>query len=199
MVVTGVVHPGKVITNAGAKPGDALILTKPIGTGIIATAVKRGLTGEKTAHAARDIMAQLNAAAAKLMDGFPVNSCTDITGFGLLGHLKEMVEASKVTAEIYANEVPQIPGAYELAAAGAIPGGTKNNMDFVSQVVTWGKDVPELMKIMLCDAQTSGGLLVSLPEAHAGRFIQKLWQEHQINGVKIGRILEGKKPGISVV
>ena len=199
MVVTGVVHPGRVITNSGAKPGDALILTKPIGTGIIATAVKRGLADEKTAFAAREIMAQLNAAAAKVMDGFPVNSCTDVTGFGLLGHLKEMVEGSKVTAEISADLVPQIPGAYELAAAGAIPGGTKNNMDFVSKIVTWANNIPEIMKIMLCDAQTSGGLLVALPEALAPEYIHKLWQEHQINGVKIGRILVGEKPGIKVV
>ncbi len=199
MVVTGVVHPEKVITNSGAKPGDALILTKPIGTGIIATAVKRGLADEKTAFAAREIMAQLNAATAKAMEGFPVNSCTDVTGFGLLGHLKEMVEGSKVTAEIVTNLVPQIPGAYELAVAGAIPGGTKNNMDFVSKIVSWGNDVPELMKIMLCDAQTSGGLLVSLPEAFAQEYIQKLWQEHQIKGVKIGGILDGATAEIMVV
>jgi len=199
MVVTGVVHPGKVITNAGSKPGDALILTKPIGTGIIATAVKHGLADEKTTHAAREVMAQLNAAAAKVMEGFPVNSCTDVTGFGLLGHLKEMVEASKVAAEVFAGHVPFIPGAYELAVAGAIPGGTKNNMDFVRKVAFWGNDVPELMKIMLCDAQTSGGLLVSLPENQAALFVQKLWQDHQITGVKIGRILEGEKPGISVI
>jgi selenide,water dikinase len=133
------------------------------------------------------------------MEGFPVNSCTDVTGFGLLGHLKEMVEGSKVSAEIFANLVPQIPGAYELAVAGAIPGGTKNNMDFVSKIVSWGNDVPELMKIMLCDAQTSGGLLVALPEAFAQEYIQKLWQEHQIKGVKIGGILEGAAVEIRVV
>jgi len=188
-----------VITNSGAKPGDVLILTKPIGTGIIATAVKRGLADEKTAFAAREVMAQLNASAAKVMDGFQVNSCTDVTGFGLLGHLKEMVEGSKVSAEIFANEVPQIPGAYELAVAGAIPGGTKNNMDFVSKVVTWSNDIPELMKIMLCDAQTSGGLSVALPEAFAAEFIQKLWDDYQIKGVNIGRILEGETVGIRVV
>jgi selenide,water dikinase len=175
-----------------------LILTKPIGTGIIATAVKRGLADEKTAFAAREVMTQLNAAAAKAMEGFPISSCTDVTGFGLLGHLKEMVEGSKVTAEIFANLVPQIPGAYELAVAGAIPGGTKNNMDFVSKVVTWANDIPELMKIMLCDAQTSGGLLVALPEAFAQEYIQKLWKDYQINGVNIGRILDVEAVGIWV-
>ncbi len=199
MVVTGVVHPDKVITNSGAKPGDALILTKPIGTGIIATAVKRGLADEKTAHAAREVMAQLNAKAAKAMENFDVNACTDVTGFGLLGHLKEMVEGSKVTAEIFANLVPQIAGAYELAVAGAIPGGTKNNMDFVSKVVSWDNDVPELMKIMLCDAQTSGGLLVSLPDDVAQVYIQKLRDDHHITGVKIGRIIREEMPSIKVV
>jgi cysteine desulfurase len=193
MVVTGTVHPGKVISNAGAKPGDVLVLTKPIGTGIISTAVKRGLAGEETALAAREVMAALNAKAASLMEDFPVNACTDITGFGLLGHLKEMVEASGVQVVVYAGKVPLIDGVYQLAAAGAIPGGTQNNFDFVSKVVDWNHSIPEITRMILCDAQTSGGLLISLPATHAEKFITQLAEKHQINSAVIGEVKE-KRP-----
>ncbi len=190
MVVTGVVHPEKVISNGGAKPGDVLVLTKPIGTGIISTAVKRGLAGEQTAIAAREVMAALNAKAARLMEEFPVNACTDVTGFGLLGHLKEMVEASQVQVDLKAGDVPLIEGVYELAAAGAIPGGTRNNFDFVSRVVQWNDNIPEITRMILCDAQTSGGLLISLPAAHAENFITQLAEKHKIKSAIIGQVNE---------
>lgn len=198
MVVTGWVHPEKVLTNAGARPGDVLILTKPIGTGIISTAVKRGLADEKTAKTALEIMVTLNAGAAGVMENFHVNACTDVTGFGLLGHLKEMVEASGVVAEVYADEVPVVSGVMELAAAGAIPGGTKNNLDFVEKVVTWDSGISDLIKNILCDAQTSGGLLVSLPENEAGDFIKALLSEKNISAVLIGKIV-GEGTGRIVV
>jgi cysteine desulfurase len=190
MVVTGVVHPEKVISNGGAKPGDVLVLTKPIGTGIISTAVKRGLAGEQTAIAAREVMAALNNKAARLMEDFPVNACTDVTGFGLLGHLKEMVEASQIQVDLKAGDVPLIEGVYELAAAGAIPGGTRNNFDFVSRVVQWNDSIPEITRMILCDAQTSGGLLISLPAAHAENFIIRLAEKHQIKSAIIGQVKE---------
>ena len=199
MVVTGIVHPDKVLSNAGAKPGDVLVLTKPIGTGIISTAVKRGLADEQTARAARETMAALNAGAAEAMESFNVNACTDVTGFGLMGHLKEMVEASGVKAEIFANQVPLIEGVRELAIAGAIPGGTKNNLDFVKDVVRWDNQIPDIMKLLLCDAQTSGGLLVSLPEKEAGKFIDALREKYKIEGWVIGRIHGGGDVGIVVV
>jgi len=199
MVVTGTIHPDKVISNSNAQPGDVLVLTKPIGTGIVSTAVKRGLANKETALAARDLMATLNANAAHAMQQFKVNACTDVTGFGLLGHLKEMVEGSKVKAEIVANQVPQIDGVWELAVAGAIPGGTKNNMDFVKNIVRWADDIPDIMKLVLCDAQTSGGLLVSLPENEAAAFVDVLWDEYKIKGSVIGKIKNGKEVGIVVV
>jgi len=193
MVVTGWVHPEKVLTNAGAKPGDMLVLTKPIGTGIISSAVKRGLADEQTATTAREIMATLNAGAVEVMEKFTVNSCTDITGFGLLGHLKEMVEASGVVAEIYSETIPKIEGVIELAAAGAIPGGTKNNLEFVNPIVEWDAGISDLIKNILCDAQTSGGLLVSIPENEAGNFINVLLLEKKVTGTVIGKIVaEGK-------
>jgi len=198
MVVTGVVHPDKILSNAGAKPGDVLVLTKPIGTGIISTAVKRGLADAQTTQVARDIMATLNAGTAKAIESFNVNACTDVTGFGLLGHLKETVEASGVKAEIFSQQVPQIEGTYELAVAGAIPGGSKNNLDYVGDMVQWNETIPEVMKLILCDAQTSGGLLVSLPEEDANRFVKALWDKHQIIGQIIGKIHTSEKPGIQV-
>lgn len=198
MVVTGVVHPDKAISNVGAKPGDVLVLTKPIGTGIISTAVKNGLADQKTAETARDVMAALNADAASAMEQFEVHACTDITGFGLLGHLKEMVEGSEIKADIFSERVPLIEGVYDLAVAGAIPGGTKNNLDFVDGIVTWGPEIPETMRYLLCDAQTSGGLLIALPEKQAGKLVDVLWKEHQVKGTVIGNVSEGNQPEIMV-
>jgi len=189
MVVTGVVHPEKVVSNASAKPGDAIILTKPIGTGIISTAVKRGLAKDKTALLARDTMATLNADAAKIMELFPVNACTDVTGFGLLGHMKEMVEGSGVEVRINASAVPVIEDVYELAAAGAIPGGTRNNLDFVSKVVEWDVNLPEITRLILCDAQTSGGLLISIPQQFADEYIHLFAEKYGKTAVRIGQVL----------
>lgn len=188
MVVTGVIHPAKVISNANAKPGDVLVLTKPIGTGIISTAVKRGLADENTSIAVRNVMAELNVKAAKLMESFPVNSCTDITGFGLLGHLKEMVTASGVSVTILAEKVPLIEDVYELAVAGAIPGGTLNNLAFVSSVVEWDSSIPEIIKFILCDAQTSGGLLISLPQHDAEEFVKQFSEQYTLTASIIGTV-----------
>ncbi|MFO7923147.1 MAG: selenide, water dikinase SelD [Bacteroidales bacterium] len=199
MVVTGTVHPEKFISNSGAKKGDVLILTKPLGTGIISTAVKRGLAEEATASEAVRIMSSLNAGAALAMEKFPVNSCTDITGFGLLGHLKEMATASVVRVRIDAGKVPLIKGTMELAAAGAIPGGSRNNLAFVSGMVEWGESISENMKLVLCDAQTSGGLLISLPGKYAQDFIRYLKNKHKIDGTVTGAVIETGLPGISIV
>lgn len=189
MVVTGVIHPEKVLSNATARPGDALILTKPIGTGIISTAVKRGLAKEKTAMIARDIMAELNANAAAVMEMFPVNACTDVTGFGLMGHLKEMAEGSGVRVRIQASAVPLIEEVYELAAAGAIPGGTRNNLDFVSGIVEWDGNVPEITRLILCDAQTSGGLLIAIPDQFADEYIRRFSEKSGKSAFRIGEVL----------
>ena len=179
MVVTGIINPDKVLSNAGAKPGDVLILTKPLGTGIISTGIKRGLVDDELRDIIIGIMSELNEKAASALDKFDVNACTDITGFGLMGHLKEMVQASAVEVEIDSKNVPLIPGAADLATAGVVPGGTKNNLDYVSGVVNWADDISETTKLLLCDAQTSGGLLISLPI----RFKDKLLEELQKNGV----------------
>jgi len=199
MVVTGVIHPDKVLSNGNAKPGDVLILTKPIGTGIVSTAVKNGLAEQKTTNIARDLMAMLNAKAAGVMMTFNVNSCTDVTGFGLLGHLKEMVEASKVTAEIIADKIPLIDGVYQLALAGAIPGGTKNNLDFISKITSWSDNISDLLKLIICDAQTSGGLLISIPENESEKLLVELKNNGVENATVIGKMIESQIPGIVVI
>ena len=188
MVVTGIIHPDKILKNNRAKPGDVLILTKPIGTGILATAQKRGVLDQQFINLAIQHMLTLNKAAAEVMMAFPVSTATDITGFGLLGHLHEMTAASGVDAEIRAGDVPFLPGAEDMAAAGIVPGGTLNNLEFAERFVTWDDRVSHIKKILLCDAQTSGGLLVSIPEIYAGDFVQKL-AKSEVSGVVIGKMV----------
>jgi cysteine desulfurase NifS/selenium donor protein len=164
LVVTGIIEPDNVLTNDKAQPGDAIILTKPIGLGIISTAIKRGIASPELAKKAIKVMSTLNRDAAEVMPKVGTHACTDITGFGLLGHLKEMTRASKVDAVVYASKVPVMQEAWELAAAGAIPGGTLSNMDFVSDTVEWDKKISRTNRLILCDAQTSGGLVISVPQ-----------------------------------
>jgi selenide,water dikinase len=133
-------------------------------------------------------MLSLNKVAAEVMLTFPVSTATDVTGFGLLGHLHEMTMASAVDAEIDASEVPILPGAEDMAAAGTIPGGTLNNLEYVEKFVTWDERISHLKKVILCDAQTSGGLLVAMPETHADEFVQKL-NKCGITGVIVGKIV----------
>jgi len=187
MAVTGIIHPKKILRNSGAKPGDVLILTKPIGTGIMATAMKRGVSDEQTIRRSVDVMLELNKAAAEVMLQFPVSTATDITGFGLLGHLHEVTKASGVDAEIEASAVPLLPGAEEMTAAGVIPGGTLNNLDFAGKFVIWDEKISFIKKVLLCDAQTSGGLLVCMPERYVPDFLNRLAEEGKM-GVVIGRI-----------
>ena len=159
--VTGTVHPQRVWTNAGAKAGDILILTKPLGTGVISTALKRGIASEEHVQSSIRSMLTLNSAPAF------AHACTDITGFGLLGHAREMAVASGVTIEIDVNAIAFLPGALEYARAGAIPGGSKNNREFASSCVHAAREIPPEIEALLYDPQTSGGLLISVAEADA--------------------------------
>ena len=190
MAVTGIIHPAKILTNSGALPGDVLILTKPIGTGIISTGIKRGLAGKNTESEAIRIMSELNQTAADIMQEFPVNACTDVTGFGLLGHLKEMTIASKVDVELYPDKIPVIEGTRELAAHNVIPGGTQNNMDFVSDVVDWSSEISQTLKIILSDAQTSGGLLISLPAERKDELLEVLKNGGIVHASYIGKVIK---------
>lgn len=180
------------------KPGDILVITKPLGTGIISTAVKQGLASGNSSAKAVDVMKALNAGAAGLMNKFSVKACTDITGFGLMGHLKEMVIASGTGVEIDSGKVPLIDGTFELAAAGSIPGGTRNNLEFIEDIAEWSEGTTDLMKLILCDAQTSGGLLISLPEDSVDEFLIRLQKDHNITGVPIGTVKDYESRKIMV-
>jgi cysteine desulfurase len=191
LVVTGEVDPGKIIANSTALPGDAIILTKPLGTGILSTGLKKGMTNSKTEDMLIAVMSELNRKSCEIMLKYPVTACTDVTGFGLLGHLKEMVEGSHASAEVYAEKVPVMEGVIDLIAAGVVPGGTFSNLAFVSKIVNWEDKIPESTKYILADAQTSGGLLISLPGNYAQQLIDELKGAGVINATIIGKVLEG--------
>jgi selenide,water dikinase len=188
--VTGTVHPERVKANAGARPGDVLVFTKRIGTGVISTALKRGLASEEHVQSSINSMLQLNQAACEAMLEFEVHASTDVTGFGLLGHAREMAVASGVTLEIQASCVRFLPGAIEYARAGAIPGGLKNNREFVAECVEAGAELRPEIEDLLYDPQTSGGLLIALPAEDATRL------EARYRGAyAIGRVLpKNRKP-----
>ncbi len=188
LAVTGVVHPNEIVSNATARPGDALVLTKPIGTGLIATAIKRGVAEEIETATAIELMARLNAGAARAMRRVGVEAATDITGFGLLGHLGEMIKASEVSAEIEMGAVPLLPGARRLARANVVPGGTQRNLTSAERFTRFGDALPE-DRTLLADAQTSGGLLMAVAAPLAQALLQALEDEKE-SGVVVGRIVE---------
>jgi selenide,water dikinase len=180
LAVTGVVHPERVLRNSTARPGDALVLTKPLGVRIISTAVKRGLAAE--------LMVTLNRAAAEAMLEVGANACTDITGFGLLGHLREMAAGSGVDVTIRAGVVPILPATWTFAGADVVPGGTLNNLTHVVPHVTFAPEVARATQLILADAQTSGGLLISLPAERAGLLLAALRARGVAEAALIGEI-----------
>ncbi len=165
--VTGTIHPGKIKANAGARAGDALVFTKAIGTGVIGTALKRGIASEEAVAAATASMLRLNKDACEAMLAYDVHGCTDITGFGLVGHAREMAVGSGVTLEIDTASVPLLPGALAAVEAGAVPGGLRNNRDFAECAVDADPAIPPALLTLMFDPQTSGGLLISLSESDA--------------------------------
>jgi len=178
--ITGTVHPQRIRANSGARPGDVLVLTKPLGTGVISTALKRGIAQEEHVQAAIASMLTLNRAAAEAMDGLNIHAVTDITGFGLLGHAREVALASGVSLDIRASQVPFLPGAIDCARAGALPGGLKNNREFVEICVEGAAELDDL----LYDPQTSGGLLISLPREDANRYCARMPSAARIGEVR---------------
>lgn len=174
LAVSGFVHPQKVLTNSGAKAGDVLILTKPLGVGIITTAAKAELCDGQTMEKIYTQLAQLNAAARDIIVKYPVNSCTDVTGFGLLGHSLEMAQGSGCTLHIKADKVPYLREAEEFASMGLVPAGAYRNRDFAQSSVKLCRDIPLYAQDILYDPQTSGGLLFSLPQEYAQQCITEL-------------------------
>jgi selenide,water dikinase len=197
MAVIGILEPGKETSNAGAQPGDALVLTKPLGTGIITTAGKQNKVSEDVMQVALDTMATLNKNAAEAMIQVGVNACTDITGFGLLGHLRSMVRASGVGATVEFSKIPLLPGAWELLEAGIAPGGTHRNLDSVAESIQWHPGLTENQKIMLCDAQTSGGLLISVTQARLPELLSRLEAEGVATRAVVGSITQRPEGKIS--
>jgi len=198
MVAIGEAHPDRVVTNSGARAGDALILTKPLGTGILTTALKRDLIGAADLAPAVAAMTTLNAGAARAMLAVGVRAATDVTGFGLLGHLHSLLRASRAAAQVDLAAVPFLPRVRELAERGAIPGGTRRNLESLGGAVTYSAGVDEITKLMLADAQTSGGLLIALPEAKAPALLAALKKEGTPVAVVIGRVVAGQAGTIAV-
>ncbi|GAB4364625.1 MAG: selenide, water dikinase SelD [Deltaproteobacteria bacterium] len=196
LCVTGFVHPKEYWANRGGRAGDRLVLTKPIGTGIVTTAIKAGLAGEEAAKAAVETMATLNRAAAEAARAVGVRACTDITGFGLLGHLREML--SGVGARIQRSAVPLLPGAWGLAAEGSIPGGTRRNKVSLDRVVTWHGAIEEVDRLLLCDAQTSGGLLFAVDPARSDDMLSRLIAAG-VSAAVVGELTPGPEGRIEVV
>ncbi len=197
MVVTGSLHPDKIIKNTGAVPGDVLILTKPLGTGILSTAIKRGMVDDLLKKEVTQLMAQLNKTAAEVMKNFEVHACTDVTGFGLTGHLKEMTTGSGCDVTIEYIRVPYLREVKNFATAGVIPGGTYNNLDYVSEFVDFG-NLPRTDRLLLCDAQTSGGLLVALPAGEAQNFLNSVKAKGLNNAAVIGKFTTRGKGIITI-
>jgi selenide,water dikinase len=185
--VVGLIEPGKEVSNANAQPGDVLVLTKPIGTGIITTGCKQGITPDDILKNAVDVMATLNKGAAEAMMRVGINSCTDITGFGLMGHLRGMTKGSKVGAIINASDVPVLPGVWDLLEKNVVPGGTFRNMNGVEDSVDWDESLTDQQRLLMCDAQTSGGLLISVTKDK----VEKLLSELEISGVET-RVIVGE-------
>ena len=198
MVAIGEAHPDRIVTNAGARTGDALVLTKPVGTGILATALKRDLVDAAALGTAVTAMTTLNAGAARAMAASGVHAATDVTGFGLLGHLHQMLAASGAAAELDAAAVPLLAGARELVGRGAVPGGTTRNRDAMRDYVSFGSGVDEVAQVLLADAQTSGGLLIAVAPERLAALLDALAREGTPARAVIGRVTPGPAGRITV-
>ena len=187
--VAGIIHPKRVVLNTTARAGDRLLLTKPLGTGIISTALKGGMADEKAVAKAVKSMLTLNRKASELMMAVEIHACTDVTGFGLLGHACQMIEGTDVGMVIYSDAVPFFPEAKGLAEMGLVPGGLHRNREFRRNMVEIGREVPDYMKDILFDPQTSGGLLISVPASEAKPLLERMHQEGITEAAIIGVVV----------
>jgi selenide,water dikinase len=198
LAVTGTIHPGKVVHNNGARPGDRLVLTKPLGTGIISTAIKRNKASKQAIAGITRSMTALNRTASEVMLEVGVNACKDITGFGLLGHTSEMIEGTNVGMVIDAAAVPIFPEAKKYAEMGMVPGGTQRNREFRKDMVDIDSSVPQYLQDILFDPQTSGGLLIAVPKAKVSRLLKRLHEEGIVEAAVIGEVVAEPRGRISV-
>ncbi len=198
LVVTGEVNKNQFIRNDTAKEGDVLVLTKPLGIGIIATAIKKGEANKSLIDAAVEVMVTLNKSAADIMNSLEVHAATDITGYGLLGHLSEICNGSYVSSEIQVSEIPYINGTSELAEKGIISEGSKRNFKTSKKYTKFSESISETEKFILSDAQTSGGLLISLSENQANEYLNQFRNETGMEAAVIGKIVKKGKDTITV-
>jgi selenide,water dikinase len=199
LAVTGLVHPNKILTNARALIGDQLVLTKPLGTGIISTALKGGLASKEAEQKIVESMTALNRKASEEMKTLGAHACTDITGFGFIGHALEMASASQVGMVIQSNDIPFFPEAIEYARLGLIPGGSYSNRHFFSCRVDMDPKVSTLRMDLLYDPQTSGGLLISLPKGETAKLVEALQKGGDIHSCVVGEVVEGPPGQIKIV
>jgi len=198
MAVTGLVHPRRILTNAGGRPGDVLLLTKPIGSGIATTAIKRGIATPELEASVVELMSRLNRKAGEVFSSgkFPVHALTDVTGFGLLGHLAEMALGAKVRARLFLERVPILAGVPALAEQGVVPGGTAANLEHFGPRIRFPQGLPDAIRFVLADAQTNGGLLAAVPRA-ALRKAERALARARVDAAIIGELRRGV-PGIDV-
>ena len=198
--VTGTVHPKHVLANVGAKPGDKLIFTKAIGTGVISTAIKKGQARQEWIDAATASMTTLNKKSADVViaASYAIHAMTDITGFGLIGHAREMALGSNVSLRLFASQVPLLEGALDCVRAGFVPGGLKANREFAECLVSYEDQVPEEIRTLLYDPQTAGGLLIAVAANDCDSLLRAL-QQAQVPAALIGEVLEARKPTIEIV
>jgi len=198
MAVTGIIKNNQVIKNSTAKNMDTIILTKPLGSGIITTAIKKDLATNKTKNDAIELMLTSNKYASDIMQKSKINACTDITGYGLLGHLNEMCISSNLSAMINFDDINFIDGVEKLAKSGVIPGGTKNNLNFIKKDVSFEKDIKEYQKFMLSDAQTAGGLLIAVPHEKSNDLLKRLNRNSKYDSKIIGSFIDKGKKNIFI-
>lgn len=197
LAVAGLINPSRIISAAGGKTGDVLVLTKPVGTGIITTAIKRGSASRKDIKNVVTSMSALNKIASECMVKTGVNACTDVTGFGLIGHLRTMTSGSKLRAKVYADSVPLLDNVKAYVEKGIFPGGARRNLEFFTKFTTWNPVITENEKLILSDPQTSGGLLIAVARKKSGKLMDSL-KKSGISPVIIGELTDGRKGRIYV-
>ncbi|QQL46367.1 selenide, water dikinase SelD [Sulfuriroseicoccus oceanibius] len=198
--VTGVVHPDRMMSNEGAKPGDVLVLSKPIGTGIISTAIKRGIATGAMIDASVDVMRTLNTPGATIAGEGLCQAATDVTGFGLLGHLANICKSSQVSAQLNTADIPLVdPDVLELIQQGCVPGGSKKNREMAEPMTRIEAGVEDHFMTLVTDAQTSGGLLLCVPPAHVDRVLEILREENALCAAIVGEVLPAEADGTRVV
>ena len=198
LAVTGIIDNNKIKKNSTARKGNSIILTKPLGTGIITTAIKKGLASESLVVKVQNMMSELNNNAAETMNLFNVNACTDVTGYGLLGHLIEMCDSSNLTAEINFKSIPFLDETLKFAKKNIIPGGSKNNLTFYKNKISFTENIHSYQKLMLADAQTSGGLLIAVSKDKTSELLKKLNKNSRYESHEIGEFVTKKGSSILV-